>query len=67
MHNVKLATRRCTSGMLHCGLLPPWMTGVKTKLGSAADLSAKYRSQMRVMIRLILGTSEPPKANVNMA
>lgn len=50
MHKVKLATRRCTSGMLHWGLLPPWITGVKTKLGSAADLSAKYRSQMRVMI-----------------
>jgi hypothetical protein len=39
--NENLATDFCTSGIKHCRLLPPGITGAKVKSGSVAERSAK--------------------------
>ena len=43
----KVATLAWTSGISHCGLLPPGVTGRKVKVGSIVDRSEKYLLQTR--------------------
>lgn len=51
MTSVNSATLAFTAGFLrHCGFSPPRMIGVKTNVGSAAALSAKYFLHMRSTI-----------------
>ena len=63
-YRVNSETRACTSGIWHCGLSLPKRTGMNWEVGSFIARLLKYCRQIRVRIRLSLGTIMPPKASV---